>query len=223
MLIISYRDNQLLGAYLFRWNSRAEALNATLQRNLDAVTTRLIAHTSSIGGIVGACDEVINAIDRWNEILDRRISSRARDLRALTSNTTTWANHLQLRSYLPQALHTDVNGLRTVMVEWRTNFQQLNRQAKRFQNNLPNIQARLRENTLEMIYPNEEMQSKLATVKGIGLLLETCATEYNQIASQIRSQMNGRVIIAYATDLESTAKFFENLAGTIRDDFRLSW
>jgi len=210
------RGENILTVRVEQRDSRGSTLISRLGRGLDVVTEELLRHTHMI---VSECDNIIGRITMWNEILDRRISSRPRANFSLEPAQT----HDFLRSYLPQDLHNDIASLRTTMIEWRDGFGHVHNLAQAFYENVRSASSGVRDDILEAIYPSDKMDSKRFTVKGIGLLLETCAREYHQMAAEIESQMEGRLITAYAAELVAMARHFEEIADTIRQDFNLEW
>lgn len=219
---LSSREN-IIDVQRSQTETRTQTLNSRIQSQLAVVTNRLGAHARLI---VDACLKIISAIDTWNKILDKQVTSRAHpglrpSLSEVQDIETQW--HLPLRDYLASSLQGDMTTLRAIMTNWEEGFRSVNTNARKFETGLTKIKNGLISDTLEMIYPFEEMHSKLSAVKGIGLLLETSAREYRSMSNELRNTMSGALITAYATDLEGTAHFYETIAIRIRQDFQVSW
>lgn len=216
-------SENIIDAQRHQKDNKAKTINLMIQNNLKEVNDRLAEHTRSI---VNDCIDITSAIDRWNEILDRQVSSRERLSLSSTVNEVRAREtelHLPLRNYFEPSLRSDITVLRSTTTNWEQLFGRVNTNAKKFRDDLPNIKEGVFTDTLEIIYPGDEMHSKFQAVKGIGLLLETSAREYRTMSNEIRNTMSGALITAFATDLDGTSEFFEAIAFRIREDFQVSW
>lgn len=201
---------------------QADARMGEIRTNFRNIVRLIDESSCNVRNIISRAERVVNEINRWEAALTVRITSRTpqtspKQLGGQQEIKTLF--HFQLSEYIPIEIRNEINQSKRRLEQMIERFNKLQSNLRTFSNNSPQMVSNLKNELYELIYPRQQMQTKLKTLKTIAELLETTVSEYGRLGADLSGQMHGRAITGFINETTELTRYLRKIIAEIRTSF----